>query len=117
MMKHFDVGSLAEVEGCLRSLDRRSDLEDLTGEFHPWDVWVHAFGRRVLAGYLEEVGSVESGGANADQELVILWRWIRVARDRHRLSGDDDGAHGLILGTPAGRSRLAPDSCQGRPAP
>jgi uncharacterized protein YhaN len=27
MMKHFDVGSLAEVEGCLRSLDRRSDLE------------------------------------------------------------------------------------------
>ncbi|MCP1761141.1 uncharacterized protein YhaN [Bradyrhizobium japonicum] len=27
MMKHFDVGSLAEVEGCLRSLDRRSDLQ------------------------------------------------------------------------------------------
>ena len=27
MMKHFDVGFLAEVEGCLRSLDRRSELQ------------------------------------------------------------------------------------------
>ena len=53
----------------------------------------HARRRRVLAGELHHVGAVETGGADADEQLTVLGLGIRVVGDLDSAVDDGGGTH------------------------
>ena len=79
------------------ALGARPEGGDLAGQLEPRDVRVRALGRGVHALALQQVGAVEAGGPDADQDLARAGLGIGVVLDDDLSVADGGGAHGRAV--------------------
>ena len=94
----------------LEAADAAAARDDLAGELEARDVGGRARRRGVVAGDLQHVGAVETGGADADEQLPVLGLGIWVLGDLDPAVADRGGAHaaarGLLPGPRSTRSSV-----------
>jgi hypothetical protein len=75
------------------AVDAGAALGHLTGELQAGDVGGRARRRRVATTHLQDVGAVDAGRTDADQDLAGLGLGVGVLLDDDALVADDDGSH------------------------
>ena len=87
---------------------RRPHATTSPGQLEARDVGRRARRRGVVAGDLQHVGAVETGGADADEQLPVLGLGIGVLGDLYPAVADGGGAHARCTeGTPPIRAVVA----------
>jgi len=94
------AGDAEDAAAGLPPEDGGADGDDLAGELEAGDIAGSAGRRRVMAAALEDIGAIEAGGVDADEDLVSPGEGgvgELADGENFRASGfcDDDGAHGL----------------------
>ena len=90
----------------LEASDAAAALDDLAGQLEAGDVRGRARRRGVVAGDLQHVGAVETGGADADEQLPVLGLGIWVLGDLYPAVANRGGTH-AAEGTPRLRAVVA----------
>src|SRR4029079_12385180 len=75
----------------------RAERDDLAGELEPGDVLRRARRGGIHATALHDVGAVDPGGPDADEDLAAARLRVRAVLDEDLLVADRDGAHGAAV--------------------